>query len=130
MASYFLEKSSNNANTASSTTGNVLLETSMGKIEIELYWKHAPNTCKNFYELAKRGYYNKTIFHRIVKVTCNTNCIQLIDNFFFLQFFEYPCTNIILAQTNKFLFMIFIEFCSTRRRSNRYRSWWYKYIWW
>ena len=48
--------------------GLVTLETSMGNIEIELYWKHAPNTCKNFYELAKRGYYDKTIFHRIVKV--------------------------------------------------------------
>lgn len=26
-----------------------------GKIRVELYWEHAPNTCKNFYELAKRG---------------------------------------------------------------------------
>ena len=34
--------------------GNVTLYTSMGDIEIELYWMHAPKTCKNFYELAKR----------------------------------------------------------------------------
>ncbi len=34
---------------------------------IELYWDHAPNTCRNFAELARRGYYNKTKFHRIVK---------------------------------------------------------------
>lgn len=28
----------------------------------------APKTCHNFYELAKRGYYNNTVFHRLVKV--------------------------------------------------------------
>lgn len=30
------------------------LYTSMGEVEVELYWDHAPKTCKNFYELAKR----------------------------------------------------------------------------
>ncbi|KAL3983137.1 Peptidyl-prolyl cis-trans isomerase-like 1 [Acanthocheilonema viteae] len=44
----------------------VALETSMGMICIELYWDHAPRTCKNFAELARRGYYNGTIFHRII----------------------------------------------------------------
>lgn len=38
----------------------------MGVITIELYWNHAPKTCKNFFELARRGYYNSTIFHRII----------------------------------------------------------------
>lgn len=38
----------------------------MGEISIELYWKHCPNTCRNFAELARRGYYNNTIFHRII----------------------------------------------------------------
>ncbi|KAI8072584.1 peptidyl-prolyl cis-trans isomerase-like 1 [Gongronella butleri] len=46
--------------------GNVFLDTSMGTIEIELYWDHAPRTCKNFYELAKRGYYDGVSFHRII----------------------------------------------------------------
>ncbi|KAK2502368.1 hypothetical protein MC885_006454 [Smutsia gigantea] len=46
---------------------NVHLETSMGIIVLELYWKHAPKTCKNFAELARRGYYNGTKFHRIIK---------------------------------------------------------------
>lgn len=46
---------------------NVYLETSMGIIVLELYWKHAPKTCKNFAELARRGYYNGTKFHRIIK---------------------------------------------------------------
>lgn len=34
---------------------------------IELYWDHAPNTCRNFAELARRGYYDNTIFHRIIE---------------------------------------------------------------
>lgn len=38
----------------------------MGKISLELYWDHAPRTCKNFCELSRRGYYNGTIFHRII----------------------------------------------------------------
>ena len=39
----------------------------MGAIVIELYWKEAPKTCRNFYELARRNYYNGTEFHRIIK---------------------------------------------------------------
>jgi peptidyl-prolyl cis-trans isomerase-like 1 len=38
----------------------------MGNITIELYWNHAPRTCRNFAELAYRSYYNNTIFHRII----------------------------------------------------------------
>ncbi|KIO20441.1 hypothetical protein M407DRAFT_245798 [Tulasnella calospora MUT 4182] len=45
---------------------NVIFETNMGEITLELYWDHAPNTCNNFAELSKRGYYNGTIFHRII----------------------------------------------------------------
>lgn len=41
--------------------------TNCGDIEIELYWNHAPATCRNFAELARRGYYNKTKFHRIIR---------------------------------------------------------------
>lgn len=39
----------------------------MGSITVELYWNHAPRTCTNFAELARRGYYNGTKFHRIIK---------------------------------------------------------------
>ncbi|XP_062922534.1 peptidyl-prolyl cis-trans isomerase-like 1 [Mobula hypostoma] len=45
---------------------NVTLETTMGNISLELYWKHAPKTCRNFAELARRGYYNGTKFHRVI----------------------------------------------------------------
>jgi peptidyl-prolyl cis-trans isomerase-like 1 len=34
----------------------------MGIIIIELYWQHAPETCRNFAELAQRGYYNGNLF--------------------------------------------------------------------
>ena len=47
--------------------GNVKMMTSMGDIEIELYWNEAPRTCNNFISLAHKGYYNNTIFHRIIQ---------------------------------------------------------------
>jgi peptidyl-prolyl cis-trans isomerase-like 1 len=39
----------------------------MGNIVVELYWNEAPRTCRNFAELARRGYYNDSKFHRVVK---------------------------------------------------------------
>jgi len=39
----------------------------MGEIIIELYDDQAPKTCTNFTELTRRGYYNNTPFHRIIK---------------------------------------------------------------
>ncbi|XP_054275399.1 peptidyl-prolyl cis-trans isomerase-like 1 [Macrosteles quadrilineatus] len=44
-----------------------VLDTSMGEVVIELYWRHAPNTCRNFAELCRRGYYNGTKFHRVIR---------------------------------------------------------------
>ncbi|KAJ2077681.1 Peptidyl-prolyl cis-trans isomerase-like 1 [Coemansia sp. RSA 988] len=46
--------------------GNVELETTLGKITLELYWNEAPKTCANFYKLSNRGYYNNGVFHRII----------------------------------------------------------------
>ena len=43
-----------------------LFNDSMGKMVLELYWDHAPKTCRNFAELAQRGYYNNSILHRII----------------------------------------------------------------
>ena len=40
---------------------------SFGKFIVELYWLHAPKTCRNFAELSRRGYYDGTIFHRIIE---------------------------------------------------------------
>ncbi|XP_022743284.1 peptidyl-prolyl cis-trans isomerase CYP18-2-like isoform X3 [Durio zibethinus] len=45
----------------------VTLETSMSSFTVELYYKHAPRTCRNFIELSRRGYYDSVKFHRIIK---------------------------------------------------------------
>jgi peptidyl-prolyl cis-trans isomerase-like 1 len=45
----------------------VTFETSVGEFEVELYSQHCPRTCTNFFQLASIGYYNDTIFHRIIK---------------------------------------------------------------
>lgn len=49
------------------TSGKVLLVTSVGDIEVELWSKEAPRACRNFVQLCLEGYYNDTIFHRMVK---------------------------------------------------------------
>ncbi|KAJ2455965.1 Peptidyl-prolyl isomerase cwc27 [Coemansia sp. RSA 2336] len=47
------------------TSGKVVLETSAGDVEIELWSKEAPKACRNFIQLCLEGYYNGTIFHRV-----------------------------------------------------------------
>jgi len=44
----------------------VILETTVGNIEIELYMKEALVTCANFLEYVKANFYTGTIFHRII----------------------------------------------------------------
>ncbi len=44
----------------------VLIKTSMGEITLELYPDKAPITVKNFLDYAKEGFYNGTIFHRVI----------------------------------------------------------------
>jgi len=46
------------------TTGNI--NSSLGDIKVEFYPEHAPKTVDNFRELAKKGFYDGLIFHRIV----------------------------------------------------------------
>ncbi|XP_052754334.1 spliceosome-associated protein CWC27 homolog isoform X2 [Galleria mellonella] len=46
--------------------GKVLLKTTAGEIDIELWTKEAPKACRNFIQLCMEGYYNGTIFHRVV----------------------------------------------------------------
>uniref|UniRef100_A0A672GEZ0 Spliceosome-associated protein CWC27 homolog n=1 Tax=Salarias fasciatus TaxID=181472 RepID=A0A672GEZ0_SALFA len=48
------------------TNGKVLLKTSAGEIDIELWSKEAPKACRNFVQLCMEGYYDGTIFHRVV----------------------------------------------------------------
>lgn len=77
----------------------VVLNTNMGKITLEMYSDHAPKvssvqfsgqfvvldlarnkTCKNFVELARRGYYNNVIFHRVIAV-CRTSVLWVHELF-------------------------------------------------
>ncbi len=43
------------------------VKTSKGVMKIVLYPKDAPNTVNNFVFLAREGFYNSTVFHRIIK---------------------------------------------------------------
>ena len=49
------------------TEGKVLLTTTHGEIEVELWAKEAPKACRNFVQLCLEGYYDGCIFHRIIK---------------------------------------------------------------
>ncbi len=44
-----------------------IMHTNMGDIKIKLFVDEVPKTAKNFIELAKQGYYNGIIFHRVIK---------------------------------------------------------------
>ncbi|KAI9295498.1 cyclophilin-like protein [Neoconidiobolus thromboides FSU 785] len=48
------------------TSGKVILITSVGDIEVELWCKECPLACRNFIQLCLEGYYDNTIFHRVV----------------------------------------------------------------
>ncbi len=65
---------SGEANTSGSQTDSsaqnpvATIEMENGKtITVELYPKVAPNTVNNFIHLADRGFYDGTIFHRVIK---------------------------------------------------------------
>lgn len=45
----------------------VLIQTEKGLIKIKLFTKEAPITTSNFLDLAKKGFYNGTVFHRVVE---------------------------------------------------------------
>ena len=49
------------------TEGKVLLTTSHGEIEIELWAKECPKACRNFVQLCLEGYYDGVIWHRVIK---------------------------------------------------------------
>ncbi|MDA4123757.1 MAG: peptidylprolyl isomerase [Thaumarchaeota archaeon] len=66
--------STSSSNTASSTDISssvgagpyAVLDTSQGKIVIQLFPQKAPKTVANFVSLAKSGLYNGTVWHRII----------------------------------------------------------------
>jgi peptidyl-prolyl cis-trans isomerase SDCCAG10 len=58
---------SNIYHTEPPTQGKVLLKTTYGDIDIELWPKEAPLACRNFIQLALEGYYDNTKVHRVIK---------------------------------------------------------------
>jgi cyclophilin family peptidyl-prolyl cis-trans isomerase len=44
----------------------VVISTSLGDIKVELFEEKAPITVKNFLDYARAGYYDGTIFHRVI----------------------------------------------------------------
>ncbi|MCX6773934.1 MAG: peptidylprolyl isomerase [Candidatus Micrarchaeota archaeon] len=48
-------------------TETVVIETTKGNIEIELNGAKAPKTVDNFLKYIESGFYNNTVFHRVIK---------------------------------------------------------------
>jgi peptidyl-prolyl cis-trans isomerase B (cyclophilin B) len=48
------------------TTNQVTLQTSMGNITLKLDTENTPVTAKNFLSYVKKGFYDNTIFHRVI----------------------------------------------------------------
>lgn len=47
-------------------TASAIIHTTQGDISIELFAKQTPLTCRNFLQLSLDGYYDNTIFHRLI----------------------------------------------------------------
>jgi peptidyl-prolyl cis-trans isomerase-like protein 2 len=56
--------SSKNKNKDAQSKSYIQITTNHGEMNFELYSAHCPITCYNFIELAKKGYYDNTKFHR------------------------------------------------------------------
>src|SRR3989338_7499337 len=48
------------------TSQQVILHTNLGDITLELFTDQAPKTVANFVKLARSGFYNGTLFHRVI----------------------------------------------------------------
>ena len=51
---------------AAATSNKVLLKTSLGDITLELYPDKAPKSVENFLGYVKSGFYDGTVFHRVI----------------------------------------------------------------
>lgn len=59
--------SAGSAHAAKIVRSTATFDTSMGTFKIELFNDLAPNTVKNFTDLAQKGFYNGIIFHRVIE---------------------------------------------------------------
>ncbi len=58
-----VDKSASSTN----TSGDIILKTNLGDIELELFTDKAPKTVENFKKLAQEGFYDGIKFHRVIK---------------------------------------------------------------
>ncbi len=59
-------KQDTNNNTQQAKMKKAIITTSKGVMKVEFYEKDAPNTVKNFCDLAEKGFYNGLTFHRVI----------------------------------------------------------------
>ena len=64
---FMKDKQQEENNIVSGTTGDVILKTNLGEIELDLFEEQAPVTVENFKKLAQQGFYDGTKFHRVIK---------------------------------------------------------------
>jgi peptidyl-prolyl cis-trans isomerase SDCCAG10 len=50
-----------------STEGKVVLYTNLGSVELSFWRREAPQACRNFIQLCLEGYYDNTLFHRVIR---------------------------------------------------------------
>jgi peptidyl-prolyl cis-trans isomerase B (cyclophilin B) len=65
--SKLLDKAWNKLTEGDMETMIAVIETNMGMIKLKFYPDVAPNHCRNFIRLAKDGFYDNLIFHRVIK---------------------------------------------------------------
>lgn len=71
------DKDPQSADPALSKFTHAVIETSLGDIEVELFWDAAPKTCENFVTLVQKKFYDNLIFHRVIPNFMNqTGCPQ------------------------------------------------------
>lgn len=65
--SILILKSCNSTTGGDNMRTKISIETNYGNMEAELYDDLVPKTAENFKKLAEKGFYNGTIFHRVIK---------------------------------------------------------------
>lgn len=65
-AAWEREKKLRSAESSAGDLPRVLLNTTQGEIELELFENEAPNTVANFISLVEQGFYNGLTFHRVL----------------------------------------------------------------
>ncbi|PYL06064.1 MAG: peptidylprolyl isomerase [Verrucomicrobia bacterium] len=66
-AAFAAEEKKEEKTTVNTSNEVAVIKTSEGDMVVEFWNDAAPNTIENFKKLARSGFYNGTIFHRIVK---------------------------------------------------------------